>query len=110
MVPLVAGAGILLVLIVLGRAFVAADPRSVVRVIRYAVGAVFIVFGGLLVLAERWAFALPLIAAGVSALSLGRIGPIDLGGSKRSSGTTSRVRSAFLDMKLDHDSGVMTGT
>ncbi len=104
-----AGAAILIVLILIGRAFIGADPRTLVRYVRYAVGAGMIVFGGLLLLARRWELGVPLIAAGVSALTLGRIGPIDLGGSRKSPGSTSRVRSAFLDMELDHDSGDLKG-
>jgi len=30
--------------------------------------------------------------------------------AQRSSGTTSRVRSAFIEMELDHDTGAMDGT
>ena len=104
-----AGAAILIVLILIGRAFIGADPRTLVRYVRYAVGAGMIVFGGLLLLARRWELGVPLIAAGFSALTLGRIGPIDLGGGHKTPGSTSRVRSAFLDMELDHDSGDLKG-
>ena len=103
------GVVILVVLIVFGRAFVATDPRMLVRTIRYGVGIILIAFGAVMLLAERWGFALPLIAAGISAITIGRIGPIDLGGGQRSRGTRSAVRSAFLDMTLDHDTGTMTG-
>ena len=51
----------------------------------------------------------PEIAAGFSAITLGRIGPFDLGGSRRTPGSTSTVRSTFLDMELDHDTGAMSG-
>jgi hypothetical protein len=103
------GVAILIVLVVFGRAFVATDPRMLVRTIRYGVGIVLIAFGAVMLLAERWGFALPLIAAGISAITIGRIGPIDLGGGQRSRGTRSSVRSAVLDMTLDHDSSTMTG-
>ena len=109
MAYLFAGVAILVVLVLLGRAFIAADPRSLVRALRYAVGIGMIVFGGVLVLARRWELGVPLIAGGVSALTLGRIGPLDLGGGTKSPGSTSRVRSAFLDMELDHDSGTLKG-
>lgn len=104
-----AGAAVLVVLVLLGRAFIATDPRSLVRYARYLIGGLMIAFGGILVLARRWELGVPLIAGGVSALTLGRIGPLDLGGGRKSSGSTSRVRSAFLDMQLDHDSGSLTG-
>jgi hypothetical protein len=103
------GAAVLIVLILLGRAFVGADPRTLVRYLRYIIGAAMIGFGGILLLARRFELGLPLIVAGFSALTLGRIGPIDLGGSRKSPGSTSQVRSAFLEMELDHDSGELKG-
>src|SRR5579871_5396284 len=101
---------ILGVLVLLGRAFVAADPRALVRTLRYLVGGGLLLVGLILLLAERWGLALPLAAVGISALSLGRIGPLDLGGTRRREGSRSTVRSAFLEMTLDHDSGAMSGT
>lgn len=109
MAYLLAGFAILAALLLLARAFVAADPRSLVRTLRYVVGIGIMVFGGALVLGRRWELGVPLIAAGFSALTLGRIGPIDLGGGKKTPGATSRVRSTYLAMELDHDSGTMTG-
>ncbi len=109
MVYLVAGAGILIVFIVLGRAFIAADPRTLVRWVRYVLGGVMIGIGGVLTLARRWDFGLPLIFVGISAIAVGRIGPFDLGGASRRAGSTSQVRSPYLEMELDHDSGAMRG-
>ncbi|WP_421723546.1 DnaJ domain-containing protein [Bauldia sp.] len=106
---LFAGVGALLALLALGRAFVGADPQALVRLFRYILGIGMIVFGGVLTLARQFGLGLPLIALGVSALSLGRIGPIDLGGGRRSSGQKSKVRSAYLEMELDHDTGDMAG-
>jgi hypothetical protein len=105
-----AGLVILGVLLLLGRAFIASDPRALVRTLRYLVGGTLLFFGFIFLLAERWGLALPLAAAGISALALGRIGPIDLGGVRRTAGTRSTVRSRFLEMVLDHDTGAMTGT
>jgi hypothetical protein len=105
-----AGAFVLAALFVLGRAFVTTDVRTVVRFIRYFVGIFLILVGAVLVLAERWGLGLPAIAAGISAIAVGRIGPIDLGGSYRSAGQTSRVSARWLEMTLDHDTGAMNGT
>ncbi|MBN8995651.1 MAG: DnaJ domain-containing protein [Rhizobiales bacterium] len=105
-----AGAFVLVALVVLGRAFVTTDPRALIRFIRYFVGIFLIIVGAILLLAERWGLAVPAIAAGISAISIGRIGPIDLGGSYRSAGQRSGVTSRWLEMSLDHDTGAMNGT
>jgi hypothetical protein len=109
MAYLFAGIAILVVLLLLARAFVATNPRSLVRALRYIVGIGMMAFGGVLVLGRRWELGVPLIAAGFSAVTLGRIGPIDLGGSTKTPGSRSRVRSTYLDMELDHDTGAMSG-
>ena len=105
-----AGVFVLVALFVLGRAFVTTDVRAVVRFLRYFVGIFLILVGAVLILAERWGLGLPAIATGISAIAVGRIGPIDLGGAYRSGGQRSGVRSRWLEMSLDHDSGAMTGT
>jgi hypothetical protein len=106
---LILGAIALALIIGLGQVFVRADPRTLVRLLRYLVGTVLVVLGGLLAWGGRWAFGLPMIAIGVAALVRGRIGPLDFGGSTRSSGQDSAVRTAFLQMHLDHDSGAIGG-
>jgi hypothetical protein len=96
-------------LLLLGRAFISADPRTLVRFVRYAVGFALIAVGGVMTLGGRWGLGLPLLAGGISALTIGRIGPIDLGGGRRTLGTGSTVRSRYLRMHLDHDSGSLGG-
>ncbi|SDB12313.1 DnaJ domain-containing protein [Bauldia litoralis] len=109
MVYFITGVGALIALLVLARAFVGANPRMLLRLIRYAVGGVMVVFGLGLSLARRVDIGLPLIVLGASAIFMGRIGPIDLGGSSRTPGSTSKVTSAFLEMELDHDTGKLGG-
>lgn len=106
---LIAGGAALGVLLLLTRAFVAADPRSLVRALRYGVGIAFLGTGAIFGLTGRWGVGLMLITLGLTAISAGRIGPIDLGGGARSSGSSSTVRSRYLEMRLEHDSGTMTG-
>jgi hypothetical protein len=108
---IVLGAIALVLVVGLGQLFVRTDPRTLVRLLRYIVGGVLIVLGGLLAWSGRWAFGLPMIAIGVTALARGRIGSIDLGGTatRTSSAGDSAVRTAFLEMRLDHDSGAMGG-
>ncbi|MCP4386601.1 MAG: DnaJ domain-containing protein [Hyphomicrobiales bacterium] len=106
---LFAGVGALLALLALGRAFVGSDPRALLRLLRYIVGIGMIVFGGAMALGRRFDLGLPLIFLGIGVLRVGRIGPIDLGGGSRTPGSTSKVRSAYLEMELDHDTGEMRG-
>jgi len=105
----IAGVVLLGLLVFLGRAFVSADPRAMVRLIRYVIGFGLIGIGGVLTLAGRWGLGLALIAGGFSAITLGRIGPIDLGGNSRTAGSGSTVRSRFIRMELDHDTGALNG-
>jgi hypothetical protein len=97
------------VLILLGRLFVSTDPRALVKLIRYSVGFGLLGIGGILILAGRFGVGGVFVAGGISAISFGRIGPIDLGGRSRTIGTGSTVRSRFLRMQLDHDSGALSG-
>jgi len=104
-----AGLVVLALLLLLARAYIAVEPATLLRAIRYTVGIVLIVIGILLGFAERLGFGLFLMVLGVSAIWVGKIGPIDLGGGRRAPGSASVVRSTFLEMRLDHDSGAMSG-
>ena len=99
----------LALLIGLGQLFVRTDPQTLIRTLRYLVGFALIGFGGLLAYGGRWGFGLPMIAIGATALARGRLGPFDFGGGVRSRGQDSAVRTAFLEMRLDHDSGAVGG-
>jgi hypothetical protein len=87
------------------------DPRKLAPVVKYAGG--FGALGGAAFFAVRGALpiAVPLGLAG-----LGLLGWVPWGGvagfgsrTQRSRGQVSRVRSAFVEMELDHDSGAMRG-
>jgi hypothetical protein len=105
------GAGVLTLglLFFLARLYASIEPSALARTIRYTVGFGLVAAGVVLCVAGRVAFGLILIGAGASAIARGRIGPFDLGGSRRSAGSASTVSSAYLKMRLDHDSGAMTG-
>jgi DnaJ domain len=106
--------GILVLMLVLwgGRAFAAVDPRKLAPVLRFAGG--FGALGGAAFLTARGLLplALPLGIAGLSLLGwLPRsFSAFGFGSrTRKSAGQTSRVRSAFVEMELDHDSGAMRG-
>ena len=105
-----AGLIVLAIVVVLARAFVAADTRALVRAIRYLLGFVLLVIGVVFAVGDRWSIAVLLIASGLSIIMTGRLGPLDLGGhGDRSPGSASTVKSRFFEMSLDHDSGAMRG-
>jgi hypothetical protein len=104
-----AGLVVLGILLLLARAYTAVDPATLVRAIRYTIGVALLGIGGIMAFAGRWGVGVVLVTLGFSAIAAGRIGPIDLGGGRRSAGSVSIVRSAFFEMRLDHDSGAMSG-
>jgi hypothetical protein len=110
MVPFLVGAGILGVVLMVVWLFANAEPATLVRLIRYTVATLLMATAAVFGYGGRWGVAFVLGMFAVSAITLGRIGPLDLGGARRSQGSASTVRSRFLEMRLDHDSGAMTGT
>jgi hypothetical protein len=90
-------------------AFATPNPKGFARGVRFAGGALILAAAGFLGAQGQILTALPLgiFAAGL----LGWIpwNPRTFGQRQKSSGRTSRVRSAFLEMELDHDTGVMRG-
>lgn len=93
----------------LGWVFVNTDPRVLLRTLRFAAGGAMVLLAIILFVARQWGIAAALGFAGVTLLARGRLGPLDLGGSVRSDGRRSAVRSRYLEMELDHDSGVLNG-
>jgi hypothetical protein len=92
-------------------AFTRIDPRKLAPVVKYAGG--LGALGGAAFFAARGALvlAVPLGLAGLGILGWGPWAGVPGFGSRtqRSRGQVSRVRSAFVEMELDHDSGAMRG-
>ena len=86
------------------------DPKVAARVMKAAGGIMAITFAAFLGLRGEIFVAVPLGLFG-----LGLLGWIPFGmtgftqRTQKSAGQVSRVRSAFLEMELDHDSGAMRG-
>ena len=100
MIFLLAGLAVVVVFYVLGRAYANADPKSLVRSLRYTVGGGLLLLGLALLLAERAALGSLLVAGGFQALVTGRIGPFQLG---------DRRRSAWLEVETQTGTGRMSG-
>jgi hypothetical protein len=87
------------------------DPKIAARVLKLSGGLVAIGFAAFVGLRGEIGVAIPLGIFG-----LGLLGWIPFGmpgfaqRTQKSAGQTSHVRSAYLDMELDHDSGKMRGS
>jgi hypothetical protein len=94
------------------RSFLRLPPAAAAVLLRRIGAIVAFVLAGLLLLRGRFEIALPLGMFGIwlmgwrSAASWGRF---SAGRAKRAAGATSRVRSAMIEMELDHDTGTMRG-
>jgi DnaJ-domain-containing protein 1 len=116
MLTLVAGVVAVVVLYLLLQMFRAANPAVLARVVRLAGGVLSLAVAAYTGLRGELVVAIPLGLFGAGLLgwapaqSMGfpNLGGL-FGGGQRSTGQSSRVRSQFLDMALDHDSGELTG-
>ena len=110
MPEIIFGILVLALLLWASNAFARVDPRKLAPVVKFAGG--FGALGGAAFLAARGQFqlAVPLGFAG-----LGLLGwlPRNFAGfgtrTHKTPGQTSQVRSAFVEMELDHDTGAMRG-
>lgn len=104
------GFSLLIGSLLLARWFVAAEPRQVIKVARWVLFLLAVLFGGVLVVVGRHALALlalPLLVPFLANLrSLLRRAKTAAGPSP---GQTSEVTTRFFKMRLDHDSGQMSG-
>jgi hypothetical protein len=117
MPTLIAGVVAVIVLYALLQMFRAANPVVLARAIRIVGGVVALAVAAFTGIRGELAVALPLGIFGAGLLGwspLGTSGFPNIGGlfgvgAQRSAGQTSRVRSHFFDMELDHDSGALSG-
>jgi hypothetical protein len=88
-----------------------ADPKIAARVVKAAGGLMSLAFAVFLGVRGEVAIAIPLGAFGLGLLGWMPFGPAGFSArTQRSKGQTSRVRTTFLELELDHDSGAMLGT
>jgi DnaJ domain len=103
------GLVVLLLLMWAVNAFSQADPKQAARVLRAIGGGAAVLLAVFLLFRGEIGVAIP-----VGVFGLGLLGWMSLPASfaartQRSTGQASRVRTAFLEMELDHDTGAMRG-
>jgi hypothetical protein len=87
-----------------------ADPRKLAQGLRAAGGIGALALAGFLAARGAFAIAVPLGIAALAMLGLWRGGPAGFATrARKSPGQISRVRTAFVEMELDHDTGDMQG-
>jgi hypothetical protein len=110
MITLVMGALVLALALYLLKAFAKADPHVLVGVTKKAGGVLALLGAGFLGLRGQLAIAVPLGAFGLGLLGWLPMLPAGFGArTQKSAGQVSRVRAAFVEMELDHDTGAMRG-
>src|ERR1700744_6382766 len=117
MPTLVAGAIAVIVLYLLLQMFRAANPVVLARLVKIGGGVLALAVAAFTGIRGELAVAIPLGIFGAGLLGwspfgasgFANIGGLFGGSSQRSQGRASRVRSEFLDMALDHDSGELSG-
>ena len=117
MPTLIAGVVAVVLLYALLQMFRAANPVLLARAIKIVGGIVALAVAAFTGLRGELAVAIPLGIFGAGLLGwspfgtagFSSIGGIFGGGAKRAPGQASRVRSQYLDMSLDHDTGELKG-
>jgi hypothetical protein len=86
------------------------DPKIGARVLKASGGLIAIGLAVFLGLRGEIGIAIPIGAMGLGLLGWLPFGPAGFSArTQKTSGKTSRVRSAYIEMELDHDSGDMRG-
>jgi DnaJ-domain-containing protein 1 len=117
MPTLIAGAVAVIVLYMLLQMYRAANPVVLARAIKIVGGVIALVIAAFIGFRGELAVAIPIGVFGAGLLgwspfgrgSFSNIGAFFSGLGSRSAGQSSRVRSQYLEMALDHESGQMAG-
>lgn len=99
----------LILLLLAARWFVSANSAKLAVQIKRISGIVLILLAAYAAYARFWIFALMLFGFGLTLLGFGNFRNVHGGWGTRSVGQSSTVRSAILEMNLDHDSGELQG-
>ncbi len=108
---LLIGILLLVAMLTMTRSFIRTDPAALAQALRTIGGIILLGLGAAFLLTGRFMFAIPAVGLGLSLV--GKAGLRKLSGGynpSKASGQRSRVRTAMVEMELDHDSGEMTGT
>ena len=104
------GVVVLVLLLWAVNSFSKADPKQAARLLRAIGGGAALVFAAFLLFRGEIGVALPVGVFGLGLLGWVSLWPATFGArTQKSTGQASQVRTAFLEMELDHDTGSMHG-
>ncbi|MHA7772475.1 DnaJ domain-containing protein [Roseibium sp. M-1] len=110
MIYFIIGLLVLTALLAFGNRFVSANPAVLAKNLKTLSGVFLLLLAAVLAVTGRFVFALPALGLGLSVLGLTGLNQLSGGYKpKKTSGQRSRVRTAMVEMELEHDTGVMTG-
>lgn len=107
------GLCLLAAVLLAARWFVNAEPKRIIKVLRYLVVGLAAAVGLFLMVTGRFAHGVPLMLLALMVWRRWRLPGVggSFGGSRKpSSGRSSQVETMYLRMTLEHDTGVMQGT
>jgi hypothetical protein len=108
--PFLLGVVVLVLLLWAGNSFSKADPKQAAKLLRRLGGGAALLFAAFLLIRGEIGPAITIGAIGLGALGWVSLWPAGFGArTQKSSGQVSRVRTAYVEMELDHDSGTMRG-
>jgi len=106
---LILGIAALVLLLIAARMFSTADPQKLASLLQQVGGYALLLIAAYLAVTGRFYAAVPLAYFGATLLNW-IPSPAGFGARvRRTPGQVSRVRSRFVEMELDHDSGAMRG-
>ena len=118
--PILLGAAALAILLLLVRLYVGADPKALVKALRYVGAGILLLIALALFFTERIGAAFFVAAAAWSLFTNGHLWPGGWphygfpggwgGGAKSQPGQSTSVRTGWIEVELDHDTGEMNGT
>jgi hypothetical protein len=110
MAPFLLGTVALLLLLWAAAAFSNADPKQVARLLRWIGGVAALLLAAFLLFRGEAPVAIPIGVFGLGLLGWTSFWPASFTArTQKAAGQASRVRTTYLEMELDHDTGRMHG-
>jgi hypothetical protein len=106
---LIIGFALLVLVLIIGRAFTRANPQSLAKSLKQAAGITLLVISVFLIATGKVILGIPLAFFAFSLLGYSFPWQTGAGNTRKKEGQRSSVRTDMLEMTLDHDTGEMIG-